>query len=148
MCNTVSNSYDDLLKIYFDKYNDLWDVRCEMDPKYDHTNLILDEYDSGEWYKEKPDDLTVKSDEEELGDLPSLEGDEEKVKEGKWLKILTPNKLLTRLTVLLAQIKAQNNSYKLKRKILYQQNKIKKKSCNNLIKSLLQWECILMTTRL
>ena len=137
-----------MLKIYFDKYNDLWDVRCEMDPKYDHTNLTLDEYDSEKWYKEKPDDLTVKSDEEELGDLPSLEGDEEKVKEGKWLKILTPNKLLTRLTVLLAQIKAQNNSYKLKRKILYQQNKIKKKSCNNLIKSLLQWECILMTTRL
>ena len=64
--------------------------------------------------------------------MPPLEGDEE-VKEGKGLKILTPNKLLTRLPVLLAQIKARNNSYKLKNEIrqilylLYQQNKITKK---------------------
>ena len=56
------------------------------------------------------------TDEEEsvyLSDMPPLEGDEE-VKEGKGLKILTPNKLLTRLPILLAQIKAGNNSYKLK----------------------------------
>ena len=56
------------------------------------------------------------TDEEEsvyLSDMPPLEGDEE-VKEGKGLKMLTPNKLLTRLPILLAQIKAGNNSYKLK----------------------------------
>ena len=56
------------------------------------------------------------TDEEEsvyLSDMPPLEGDEE-VKEGKGLKILTPNKLLTRLPILLAQIKAGNNSYRLK----------------------------------
>ena len=49
----------------------------------------------------------------------NLEGDEE---EGKSLKILTPNTLLTRLPVLLAQIIAENNSCKLKseiRQILY-----------------------------
>ena len=43
-------------------------------------------------------------------------------KEGKGLKILTPNKLLTRLPVLLVQIKAGNKSCKLKheiRQILY-----------------------------
>ena len=33
---------------------------------------------------------------------------------GIGLKILTPNKLLTRLSILLAEIKAGNNSYKLK----------------------------------
>ena len=32
--------------------------------------------------------------------MPPLEGDEEEVKEGKELKILTPNKLSTRLPVL------------------------------------------------
>ena len=37
--------------------------------------------------------------------MPPLEGDEGKVKEGKRLKILTPNKLLTRLPILLAQKK-------------------------------------------
>ena len=49
--------------------------------------------------------------------MPPLEGDEEEVKEGKGLKILTGNKLLPRLPVLLAQIKAGNNSYKLKNEI-------------------------------
>ena len=68
-----------------------------------------------------------------------LEGDEE-VKEGNWFKILTSNKLLTRLSISLAKIKAGNNLYKLKnviRKILnlfYQHNKITKKAGNNLIK--------------
>ena len=66
--------------------------------------------------------------------MPPLEGDEEEVKEGKGLKSLTPNKLITRLEILLAQIKAGNNLYKLKTKIrqilylLYQHNKITKKS--------------------
>ena len=65
--------------------------------------------------------------------MPPLEGDEDEVKEGKGLKSLTPNKLITRLEILLAQIKAGNNLYKLKTKIrqipylLYQHNKITKK---------------------
>ena len=56
--------------------------------------------------------------------------------------MLTPNKLFTRLLVLLAQIKAGNNSNKLKNEIwqilylLYQHNKIAKELYNNLIKSL------------
>ena len=40
--------------------------------------------------------------------MPPLEVSEE-VKEGKELKILTPNKLLTRCPILLPQIKAGNN---------------------------------------
>ena len=38
--------------------------------------------------------------------MPPLEGDEEEVKEGKELKMLTPNKFLTRLPILLTQLKA------------------------------------------
>ena len=61
--------------------------------------------------------------------MPPLEGDE-RVKEGKGLKIITPNKLLTRLPILLALIKAGNNSYKFKNEVrqmlylLYSHNKI------------------------
>ena len=61
---------------------------------------------------------------------------------GTGLEIFTTNKLLTRLPILLAQIKAGKNSYKLKNEIrqmlylLYQGNKTIKKSYNNLIKSL------------
>ena len=64
--------------------------------------------------------------------MPPLEGDEEEVQQEKGLKILTSNKLLTRLPILLAQIKAGNNSCKLKNEIrqilslLYQHNKITK----------------------
>ena len=39
----------------------------------------------------------------DLSDIPPLNGDEE-VREIKGLKILTPNKLLTKLPILLAQI--------------------------------------------
>ena len=49
--------------------------------------------------------------------MPPLEGDEEEVKEEKQLKILTPNKLLTRPPILLAKIKAGNNLNKLKNEI-------------------------------
>ena len=81
---------------------------------------------------------------EELVDIltiPPLEADEE-VKEGKGIKILILSKLLTKLPVLLAQIKPGNNSNELKNVIiqivylLYQQNKIIIKFYNNLIKSL------------
>ena len=60
---------------------------------------------------------------------------------GKGLKILTPNKLLSRLQIL-AQIKAGNDSNKLKNEIwqtlhlLHQDDKITKTLYNNLIKSL------------
>ena len=46
----------------------------------------------------------------DIPDIPPLEGDEEEVKEGTGLKILTPNKLLARLPILLAQVKAGNYS--------------------------------------
>ena len=83
--------------------------------------------------RQKSKIIRQKKDDEDLSAMPPLEGDEEKVKKGKALKILTPNKLLTRLPILLAQIKAENNSYELKNEIrqilylLYQRNKITKK---------------------
>ena len=67
---------------------------------------------------------------------------EDKATEEKRLKILTPSKPLTRLPVLLAQIKAGYNSCKIKNDIrqilylLYQHKKIIQNFYNNLIKSL------------
>ena len=84
--------------------------------------------------------MTDKEESIDLIDMPPLEVDE-RVKERKGLKILTPNKLFTRLSILLAQIKARNNSYIIKNGIrqvlylLYHYNKITKKVYNNLIKS-------------
>ena len=78
------------------------------------------------WFTKELDDDT------ELEDTSLLEGDGKDVKEGKGWNILTPSKLLTRLSILLAQIKVGNNSNKLKNEIrqilylLYQHNKMTK----------------------
>ena len=82
----------------------------------------------------------VECDKEEFVDIQHI-APPEKVKRGKPLKFLTQNKLLIRLSILLAQMKAGNNSYKLKYQIkqilylLHQHNKIIKNVHNNLIKS-------------
>ena len=84
-----------IMLIYFLKHNyDNWFEKEE-----------LDDTTSSKIYKEESGDLS---------DMAPLEGDE---KEGKGLKILTPSKLLTKLPILLAQIKAGNNSNKLKKEI-------------------------------
>ena len=118
-----------------------------MDIKLNHKNLELATYNYDN-EKEKSVDRTTKLDKKGSGPSPSmlaLGGNEEEVKEGKWLKILTPNKLLTRIAVLLEIIKAGDNSYKPKNRIrqmlflFYQYNKVTKKLYNNLIKSLWWW---------
>ena len=60
--------------------------------------------------------------------------------EGKGIKILTPNQMLSRLPISLAQLKAGNNSEKLKNEIrqllysLYRSKNMTKQVYNNLIK--------------
>ena len=62
--------------------------------------------------------------------------------EGKGLKILTPNQMLKRLPVALAQVKAGNNSDSLLNEIrqivysLYRSKEIAKKVYNNIINSI------------
>ena len=82
-------------------------------------------------------DTARKIDKEEsvdLYDMPPLEGDEE-VKEGKGSQIFTPDVLLTRLPILLAQINAGNSSSRLKNEVIlhlsYQHNKITNKRYQN-----------------
>ena len=53
--------------------------------------------------------------------MPDSESEESATK-GEWLKILTPNQMLSRLPISLAQLNAGNNSEKLKiefRQLLY-----------------------------
>ena len=101
--------------------------------------MSLKEYFNYErWLKDKDKESDDKKEESaDMSHMPPLEGDEEKVKKGKRLQILTRNKLLIELPVLLIQIKAANNSNKLKNEIrqivylLYQHNKITEKLYNN-----------------
>ena len=84
-----------------------------MEHRYDRDKLFLKANNYDAWFENEES-----TDEEESVDLPDmlpLEGDEEEIKEEKGLKILIPIKLLSRLPILLAQIKAGNNSCKLKK---------------------------------
>ena len=75
-------------------------------------------------------------DEEEIPrDMPDLESEKSATRrrnqEGQGLKILTPEQMLSRLTIFLAQLKAENNSEKLKneiRQLLYSLYRSKKLS--------------------
>ena len=93
------------------------DVRkIKLDHKFKPIGLWLWEI----FLKEDSNHKNIEGDKKESSDLPSvptLEGDEEEVKEGTRIKILTPKKLLTRLPVLIPQIKAENNSCKLQNEI-------------------------------
>ena len=80
----------------------------------------------------------------DIRDMPPLETEEtQKVQSAKGLKIMTPSQLITRLTILLAQLQAGNISNKLKnegtRQIiysLYSSKNLTKTIYNDLINSI------------
>ena len=78
------------------------------------------------------------SEDTEIPELETKESASQRQK-GQGLKILTPKQLITRLPVLLAQLKARNNSEKLKNEIrqiaysLYRSKNLSKTVYNNLI---------------
>ena len=104
--------------------------------------FFLEPYDYNEWLKNVELTDTKEYTDKEVSDMSPLEGDEEEVKKGKGLKMLTPNKLLTSLPILFAKMKAGNNLKKLKNEIrqilylFYQHNKMTKYFYKNLIMSL------------
>ena len=106
--NNTSKLYDKLLNKYGTQYNKLSEDQKKM------INVV-----------DKPGMLSLDFTEDDLVPMFSLEGDEEpeetiaerlklnpreRKNERTGLKILTPNKLLTRLPTLLTQIKAESNS--------------------------------------
>ena len=76
--------------------------------------------------------------------MPELESEksaeQKRNQQGKGLKIITPNQILSRLPITVAQLKAAKNSEKLKNKMrhllysLYRSKNITNKVYNNLIK--------------
>ena len=94
--------------------------------------------------KESDEESTSENDEMDTTIMPELESEESaeqrRNQQGKGLKILTPNQMLNRLPISLAQLKAGNNSEKLKNEIrqllysLYRSKNVTKQVYNNLIK--------------
>ena len=79
-----------------------------------------------------------------LDDMPDLETEESAAQrqQEQGLKILTPEQMITRLPILLAQLKAGNNSQKLKNEIrqilcsLYRSENLSKTIYNHLISAI------------
>ena len=112
--NTMIELYNQRFENYYDQYELSDVIKKKNNQKFKPRNLRLEDYDYYRWFT--VEELDYK---EQLDDMPPL-GDEELKKKG--LKVLTPNKLFSRLLILLAEIKAGNNSNKLKndiRQILY-----------------------------
>ena len=86
-------------------------------------------------------------DEEEIPkDMPDLESEQSaeqrRKQKGQGLKILTPQQMLSRLPISLAQLKVRNNSEKLKNEIrqllysLYRSKKLSKTICKHLMNAI------------
>ena len=97
--------------------------------------------------EEVDDEADDKTDEQpDITDMPELESEESTAKrrehEGKGLKILTPEQMLSRLPILLAQLKSGNNSEKLKSEIrqllcsLYRSKKLSKTMYKHLMNAI------------
>ena len=114
MYNTASELYNDLLGIYFGEYYELSGPK-KIESKYDPDKLFLKAYNFDIWFENEETNDTIRKI-KDLSDMSEIEAHEE-VKDGKELKLLTPIGLLTRLSTSLAQIKARNNSNKLKKEI-------------------------------
>ena len=72
--------------------------------KYDSESLFHEEYNYSMWSENKElidkEELTDKEEHIDLFDMPPLEGDEEEGREGKRIRTLPSNKLLTTLPIL------------------------------------------------
>ena len=92
------------------------------------------------------DEVDDEVDDETDTDMPELESEESAAQrrenEGKGLKILTAEQMLSRLRISVAQLKAGNNSQKLKNEIrqlvycLYRSKKLSKTIYNSLINAI------------
>ena len=93
--------------------------------------------------EESDEESTLENKEIDAIDMSDLESEdsaaERRNEQGQGLKILTPNQMLGRLPISLAQLKAGNNSEKLKNKIrqllysLYRSKKLTKQLYKSLI---------------
>ena len=93
--------------------------------------------------KEIPEFKDKKLDEQsDTTNMLELESEEPAEQEGVGLKILTPSQMLSTFPISLAQLKAGNNSEKLKNKVrqllysFYRSKKLTKKISNNLINTI------------
>ena len=122
MLDTALGLYSNLLNIYKTQYGKLSKakkkrIKVQDVPENLPIDLYLVEYDLPPMpVLERNEEIKFEP-EETITERIKLNSRKRK-NAGTGLKVLTPSKLLTRLSILLAQMKAGNNLYKLKKKEL------------------------------
>ena len=108
MFHIASELHNKFVNKYFDECYDLeGEEKEELGFKFIPIDLKIKACNYNQFYKKISHDHFVDYDSDKFidtWDMPPLESNEEEVKEETWLRILTPNILLTRLLILLAQI--------------------------------------------
>ena len=111
----------------------------EIKNRWSSLKVKTEKMSKEEIKNKKPDDI--------LGIVNEIfDFNKEIQKQGSGLKILTPNQMLSRLPISLAQLKAGNNSEKLKNEIrqllysLYRSKKLTKKLYKSLVDIILKWK--------
>ena len=141
MINAASKLYNKLLNIYTTHYDKLLEDSGKRVSVLNQPEMSELDFDKCDLLPLEGDEGVKLESEQTIAERVKLDLRKRK-NERTGLNILTSNRLLTRFSILLAQIKAKNNLYKLKNEIrqilylLYEHNKITKKVYNNIIKSL------------
>ena len=141
MINAASKLYNKLLNIYTTHYDKLSEDSGKRVSVLNQPEMSELDFDKCDLLPLEGDEGVKLESEQTIAERVKLDLRKRK-NERTGLNILTSNRLLTRFSILLAQIKAKNNLYKLKNEIrqilylLYEHNKITKKVYNNIIKSL------------
>ena len=148
LINKLNNNYNPKNQIKIKEKDDtlksakiLFTIRKKINNAFSES--IFPYIDGFQAEKESDEESKFENEEIDTINMPELESEESakqrRNQPGHGLKILTPNQMLSRLPITLAQLKAGNNSKKLKNKIrqllysLYRSKKLTKQIYKSLI---------------
>ena len=144
LINKLNNNYNPKNNIQIEETDDtlksskkLFHIREEIIALKRGIFSYIDGFQVDEELDEELDEVSNENEDIDTTDMPDLES-EESIK-GKGLKILTLNQILSRLPITLAQLKAGNNTEKLKNEIrqllysLYRSEKLTKQLYKSLV---------------
>ena len=133
------NINNELFKIYFTDNQSPSNMYKTLSETEGAVNKILSKLRRIVYYVLKDNAFKIQENEKIIDIFERILEFNNKTQSGKGLKILTPNQILSRLPIFLAQLNARNNLEKLKneiRQLLYSLNRSKKLTKISIYKSL------------
>ena len=114
MCNNIADDANELKKL------NATEPKIKIVATFKPLQEIFIKAEADYETDDEADDEISQNEQPDTTDMPDLESEkyaEQENQERQGLKVLTPNQMLSRLSINLAQLKARNNSEKLKNEI-------------------------------